>query len=292
MKYHKSVLLKEVVGYLEPKSGDIVLDATFGFGGHSIAILERLGKKGKIIGFEKDPRVFKMVSDRIAKNVVLINDDFVNYRKHFDKMGIGRIDKAIFDLGLSSWHLDKSRLGFSFKGDEELDMRLDPKNSLTAAQILNSYNKSDLSDVFYYLSDEYRARQIAEAIVRKRKARKITRSSELVDIVESVKGTSSSRINPATKVFQALRIEVNQELSSLEKVLGQVIGDLNKEGELAVISFHSKEDKIVKTVFKKYYKKGLVNILTKKPVTPTREELMSNPRSRSAKMRVILRRGK
>lgn len=289
MKYHNSVLLNEVVQYLEPKSADVVLDATFGFGGHSLAISEKTKGKARIIGFEKDPRVFNMVAGQLPPNITLINDDFINYKKYLEKKKIGAVDKVIMDLGISSWHFDQSGLGFSFQGDEALDMRLNPDSSFSAKDILNSYSEADLADVFYYLADEYQAKRIAKAIVKARKLKKITRTSELVKIIESSKGERFGKIHPATKVFQALRIEVNKELSSLNFFLEHIIDDLNIGGRLAVISFHSKEDRIVKTIFKKYQKIGAARVLTKKPIVPGERELAINPRARSAKMRIILK---
>lgn len=292
MKYHNSVLLKEVVQYLDPKPGDVVLDATFGFGGHSLAISKKAKGKASIIGFEKDPRVFGMVAKHLPPNITLINDDFINYKKYLEKKEIEGIDKVIMDLGISSWHLDHSGLGFSFQRDEDIDMRLNPDSSFSAKDILNSYSEADLADVFYYLADEYQAKRIAKAIVKARKLNKITRTSELVKIIESNKGRKFGKIHPATKIFQALRIEVNKELSDLKFFLERIIDDLKTGGRLIVISFHSKEDRIVKMIFKKYQKAGTVKILTKKPIVPGERELAINPRARSAKMRIILKRAK
>lgn len=290
MEYHKSVLLKEVVEYLDLKSQDLVLDAAFGFGGHSRAILEKIGSKGRIIGFEQDLRVYKIVSKNLPKQITLINDNFVNYKKHFDKLGIKRIDKALFDLGVSSWHFDSSKSGFSFKGEEELDMRMDLKSKLTAQDIINKYSQFELADLFYYLSDERDARKIAREIVNERKHSPITKTSELVDLVTRVKRKRDLKINPATQVFQALRIEVNHELSFLKATLQDIICDLTLGGRMVVISYHSKEDKITKEIFKEKNEKGIIEILTKKPIVPSEEEISRNIRSRSAKMRVVIRR--
>ena len=290
MEYHKSVLLKEVLAYLDLKSQDLVLDATFGFGGHSRAILKKLGPKGSIIGFEQDSRVYKIAAKNLPKQITLINDNFVNYKRHLDKLGVKKINKVLFDLGISSWHFDKSKSGFSFKGEEKLDMRMNLKSKLTAQDIINKYSQSELADLFYYLSDEREARKIAREIIEERKGSPITKTNELVNLVRRVKKRHVSKINPATQVFQALRIEVNHELSFLKTTLQNIVYDLTPGGRIVVISYHSKEDKITKGVFREKSKKGIIEILTRKPIVPSQAELSRNIRSRSAKMRVVIRR--
>jgi len=287
MKYHQSVLLKEVVEYLKPKKGDIVLDATFGFGGHSQVFSKMIGREGKVVAFEQDRRIYQKVSKGLPDNIVLINDNFTSYRKHLDRLRINLVDKVLFDLGVSSWHFDYSGLGFSFKNDEPLDMRIDSKNKISARDIINSYSQTELADLFFYLSDEHRSRKIASEIINFRAKKKIDTTGELVGIVERVKGKNTRGINAATKVFQALRIEVNHELSNLKKTLEAIMQDVSSGGRVAVISFHSKEDRIVKNTFKKCRDKSEVQSLTKKPIVPSRNEINSNPRSRSAKMRVV-----
>lgn len=290
MEHHKSVLLKEVVEYLDIEPSDIVLDATFGFGGHSRAILDRLGPKGRVIGFEQDERVYKMVARDFPSRVALINDNFLHYREHLDKLGTNKVDGALFDLGVSSWHFDSSASGFSFKGDEDLDMRMDRGSRVTARDIINKYSKAELADIFYYLSDERDARRIAQEIVTVRRQHPIVKTRDLVEIVERVKGGRKGKINPATQVFQSLRIEVNHELSYLKTTLENIIDDLSVGGRAVVLSYHSKEDKITKEVFKNKSREGVVEIITKKPIVPSEGELSQNIRSRSAKMRVIRRK--
>ena len=290
MEYHKSVLLKEVVEYLDLKPSDIVLDATFGFGGHSQAILDKLGPKGRIIGFEQDRRIYQTVTRDLPSRITLINDNFVYYRKHLDKLGIKKFNSVLFDLGVSSWHFDSSKSGFSFKGDEDLDMRMNLGSRVTARDIINKYSEAELADILYYLSDERDARRIAREIVAVRRRLPIVKTRQLVEIVGRVKGRRNTKINPATQVFQSLRIEVNHELSYLKTTLESIVDDLKVGGRAVVLSYHSKEDKITKEVFKKKEREGIVEIITKKPIVPSEEELLQNPRSRSAKMRVIRRK--
>lgn len=290
MEYHKSVLLKEVIEYLDLKPKDIVFDATFGFGGHSRAILNKLGPKGRIIGFEQDKRVYQIASQNLPKRITLINDNFIHYRRYLDKLGVKKLNKALFDLGVSSWHFDSSEAGFSFKGEEELDMRMDMGSKTTARDVINKYSEAELADIFYYLSDERDARKIAREIVAVRQRSPITKTSELVEVVARTKGRRNAKINPATQVFQALRIEVNHELSYLKTTLESIVNDLEPMGRVAVLSYHSKEDKITKEVFKEKGREGVIEIMTKKPIVPSEEELSLNVRSRSAKMRVAIRR--
>lgn len=286
---HKPVLLKEVIDYLEIKPDDIVVDATFGFGGHSKEILKAL-TEGKIIGIEKDIEVLNQSRDDFTDNrVILVNDDFANIVEILHQQKIKKVDKILFDLGISSFHFDSSGRGFTFKKDEPLDMRLDKNFGVRAADLVNGLSRDELSNLFYSLADEGYSRQIAKAIVEARRKKKFSTTFELASVVSEVKH-QFGKIHPATKVFQALRIAVNDELKTLEETLPKAVDLLNKNGRIVVISFHSGEDRIVKNIFKTLAKEKKIDILTKKPIVAQEIETKENPRSRSAKLRVVKRK--
>jgi len=286
---HIPVLLQEVINLLDPKPGETVVDATFGFGGHAGEIATRIGDSGKLFGIEKDLLVIDQMSPKLKRpNIKVINGDFRNIKKLLEKQNVKSVDKIIFDLGVSSYHFDSSGRGFSFTRDEPLDMRLDSNSGLTAAQIVNSLSRDELADLFYQLADEFESRTIARAIYDERRKNPITTTSHLGQIVTKAKHYSG-KTNPATKVFQALRIAVNDELHAISDALPQAINLLKSSGKIVVISFHSGEDRLVKNVFKKYLEEKKIKILTKKPVVASREEKNLNPRSRSAKLRMAER---
>ncbi|MFH1855478.1 MAG: 16S rRNA (cytosine(1402)-N(4))-methyltransferase RsmH [bacterium] len=283
-EYHKSVLIKEVLEYLNPRQGDEVVDATFGFGGHSKEILQHIGNKGRLIAIEQDEDIIELVKNESTdKRISIVNENFLHLASILKSRKIKKVDKILFDLGLSSYHFDTKKSGFSFN-DPTLDMRLDKKSVTRASDLVNSLPEKDLADLLFKNADEYYSRRIAKAIVEKRKTKKITSAKELAAII-SATVRKRGRTNSATKTFQALRIEVNNELGVLEKTLPVAINHINKGGRIAVISFHSKEDKIVKETFKKFASLGKIKLLTKKPVVATYEETKQNPRSRSAKLR-------
>ena len=290
MKEHIPVLLQEVTRYLDPKPSDVVVDATFGFGGHSKEILNKIGKRGRLIAFEKDPEVLRLGRKYFSKsaNLELVNDDFENIVLIIENLKIKSVDKILFDLGVSSYHFERSARGFSFLKDEPLDMRLSPNTLETAADLINETSERELADLFYSLSDEKRSRRIARAIVLERRKKRFRTTAQLRDLLERII-PRSSKIHPATKVFQALRIAVNDELDKISRVLPQAVGVLKRRGRIAVISFHSGEDRIVKNIFKQLKEEGKIEILTKKPIVPERQEIIANPRSRSAKLRVARR---
>ncbi|MDH4358832.1 MAG: 16S rRNA (cytosine(1402)-N(4))-methyltransferase RsmH [Candidatus Berkelbacteria bacterium] len=285
--FHVPVLLKEVLEYLNPQEGNTVIDATFGFGGHSEKILKRIGKKGLLIAVEKDREVLEKARSRFkAENIIFVNEDFRNLGSILEKNKIKKADRILFDLGISSYHFDLSGRGFSFSKDEPLDMRIDKSKGATAADLVSGLTKRELADLFFQLADERHSRRIADEIVKSRRNRKITATGELVAIIEKVK--PRRKIHPATQVFQALRIAVNDELGALRDALESATY-LKINGRMAVISFHSGEDRIVKKYFKNRAKSGQYQILTKKPIVASREEINANPRSRSAKLRAIMR---
>lgn len=286
---HVPVLLQEVLQGLDPRPGDIAIDATFGFGGHSREIIKKIGSKGRLIGIEKDVEVIDKLGDEFKKeNIKIICGDFRNLKELLEKLNIRSSDKILFDLGVSSFHFDLSRRGFTFSKDEPLDMRIDPKSDTTAADLVNSLSKEELADLFYRLADETQSRAIARAIFDARRKSRIMMTSQLVDIISRAKH-KGEKINPATKVFQALRIAVNDELRAISDCLPQAIDLLNKGGRIAVISFHSGEDRLVKNIFKEFQQLGKINILTKKPVQASSGEAKANSRSRSAKLRLAER---
>lgn len=287
-KIHKSVLAKEIIELLDPQDGDIVVDGTYGFGGHSFLILEKIGPKGRLIAFEKDKEILDQNSNN-DKRITFINDDFRNIQSCLNEIGVNKIDKALFDLGLSSYHFDSSQRGFSFSRDESLDMRLSDVSGVMAKDLVNGLSQNELADMIYQLSDEPKSRQIAKEIVDSRRKAKIETTGDLLDIISRVKGSQKSKINPATKTFQALRIAVNDEIGAIEDVVPQVIGLLKKNGRVAFISFHSGEDRAVKNGFKKFIELEEIKSLSKKPIVPQDDELRENPRSRSAKLRVVER---
>ena len=286
--YHKPVLLDEVIEYLEPRSGDVIVDATFGFGGHSNALLDRIGPKGRIIAFEQDREIFDLNQTGLDSRITLVNDNFSTLISTLKKLKVSKVDKILFDLGISSYHFDQSNLGFSFN-DEELDMRLDRSLGDTAADIVNEMDEDDLANLLYENANEFLSRRIARIIVEHRKHSRITSAKELSEVIgKNVR--RRGKINPATKTFQALRIAVNNELGVLKQVLPEATKSLKKGGRIAVISFHSLEDKIVKEEFKKEKLEGKIEIITKKPLVASLEEKKENPRSRSAKLRVSLKK--
>jgi 16S rRNA (cytosine1402-N4)-methyltransferase len=285
--YHKPVLLEEVLEYLDPREGDVIVDATFGFGGHSKAILEKIGKSGKIIGFEQDKKVFKLSGNNLDPRITLINQNFAELKSTLKEQKIIGVDKILFDLGISSYHFDKLNLGFSFD-DDELDMRLNRDTGETAADLVNLLNEQELADLLYKNANEFLSRRIARLIVEARKRGPINSAVQLREIIE--KGVRKrGKINPATKTFQALRVAVNDELGVLERTLPEAIDSLKKEGRIAVISFHSLEDRVVKNIFKDLQAENLIKVITKKPLVASAEEIKENPRSRSAKLRAAIK---
>jgi len=283
-------MLNEVLNYLNLKKGGIYVDCTFGRGGHSRAILEKL-EKGKLIAFEWDKEFSSLVQkDKffLSPQFCLINDNFANLEEHLKEMGIQEIDGILFDLGLSSDQLAEEGRGFSYRLNSPLDMRINKASKLTAEDIINNYSCEELADIFYHYGEERKARVIARKICYWRKKEKIANSEQLVGIIASCFSRKTNK-HPARKVFQALRIFINNELENLTQVLETALKYLAMDGRIVVISYHSLEDRIVKQMFKKYSSDNF-QIITKKPLIPTRKEVQENHRARSAKMRVIERK--
>lgn len=285
--YHIPVLKEEVAKALDIKPNKLYIDATLGGGGHTFAILE---KGGKVLGIDVDEDAIshvrqKLKSTKFVDRLRLVRSNFSEIEDVAKKNGFETVSGVLFDLGVSSHQLDKPERGFSFRKDGPLDMRMSQKLTVTAKDLINGLSKKELVTLFERLGEEYRAREIAERIVKARKRAPIESTTQLAGLVSQ--GVSYSAIDPSTKVFQALRIAVNDELNSLREGLKGAVRLLAKEGTLVVISFHSLEDRIVKETFKNFSEAKLGIILTNKPLLPTEEEKKTNPRSRSSKMRVF-----
>jgi S-adenosyl-methyltransferase MraW len=283
--YHISVMPSESSQYLVNNPSGLYADCTFGGGGHTSYLLEK-HRDIKIIAFDWDGDAcgkFKERSDEFGGRVTFIRENFKNIKNALENTGIKKIDGILADIGVSSKQFDDLERGFSFNS-KNLDMRMDLRNPLTAKDVINKYREEELADIFYKYGEEHMSRQIAKAVMDRRKRGVINTSRELQDIVCSVK-RPEGRINPATKVFQSLRVFVNSELENLEKLLQDAPELLNPGGRIVIISFHSLEDRIVKQNFRQNSSDGIYNILTKKVITASKEELEGNPRSRSAKIR-------
>ncbi len=291
---HVPVLLKESVEGLDIKPHSLVIDATLGAGGHSSEIA-RTYESVRIVGFDLDAHALTLASNSIKEvggTLVPIQANFRTMDVACEQRGILQADAILFDFGISSMELGESGRGFSFKYDEPLLMTLQnpiEEHTLTARDVVNSMREDELANVIFNYGEERFSRQIAEAIVTARRKQKIETTFELAEIIRKAVPTfyRNGRINPATKTFQALRIYVNDELGAIEEGLAKAWKLLAPNGRIATITFHSLEDRIVKNYFKKLKEESGAHIITKKPIAPTREEIKNNPRSRSAKLRII-----
>ncbi len=291
---HTSVLLEETITYLNPCDGGIYVDGTLGLGGHSLAILQKSSPRGKVIAFEWDEAAIEHSTKRLAQyqdRLTVVRRNFAELSAGLDEVGVSQIDGLLIDIGLSSLQLDEGGRGFSFRFDEPLDMRMDLRRKVTAQSILASCSEEELADIFYYYGEERQARPIAAKIVKARKLEAIVTSKQLAVLVAQAvpKRFHPKRIHVATKVFQALRIAVNTELENLSKILDEGISFLKAGARFCVISFHSLEDRMVK---RKFRGNRELDVLTPKPIMPTSEEVAANPRSRSARLRVAVKKGR
>jgi 16S rRNA (cytosine1402-N4)-methyltransferase len=287
--FHIPVMSLETSRYLIDKPDGLYVDCTFGGGGHTSYLLDKF-KGIRIVAFDWDEDSLKRFIERekeFGGRVAFIRDNFKNIKKALSALSINKVDGILADIGVSSKQFDDSNRGFSFNSGT-LDMRMDKRNALTAKEVVNSYSYEDLSNIFYKYGEERRARQVASAVLLRRKKGVINTAAELQAVVCSVK-RPKGRINPATKVFQALRIFVNSELENLEVLLSDAPELLNDGGRAVIISFHSLEDRIVKQNFKWNSECEIYKILTRKVVTALREEVKINPRSRSARIRAAER---
>ena len=308
---HIPVLLQEIINALQPQSGAIYIDGTVGAGGHTAAILTASAPNGQVFGFDQDSEALEIAARQLAEfgdRVHLLRSNFDQLSDMARRHHIPPVDGILLDLGVSSMQLEQPERGFSFQLDGPLDMRMNPAARQTAAELVNHLPEKELADLIYQYGEEPHSRRIARAIV---KTRPIRRTVELADIVVKAIPTkrgqkggrrSKRKIHPATRTFQALRVAVNDELGALERVLPQAIELLKPGGRLAVISFNSLEDRIVKQYFKRESQdcicpseypictcghKATINIITKKPITPSSTEIDANPKARSAKLRVV-----
>jgi 16S rRNA (cytosine1402-N4)-methyltransferase len=289
-KQHVPVLLEEALEYLNVRPGGVYVDATLGLGGHSSAIAKRLGGKGKLICFDRDPEAMAKAKARFTELKAELGNEMPEvvfepraFSEAGDVIAKGTLDGLLADFGVSSLQLDEAHRGFSFRSEGPLDMRMDTRSGETAEQVVNQEDENELADLIYEFGEERRSRRIARAIVR---ARPIRTTAELAQVISaaapSMKG---DKIHPATRTFQALRIRVNNELGEIQSLLKSAGSLLKPGGRLVLISFHSLEDRLVKDAFKAAKDAKVLDVLTKKPVVATDEESRRNPRSRSAKMR-------
>ncbi len=303
---HQSVLLKESIEGLNIKENGTYVDATLGYGGHSSEILRRL-KRGFLFAFDQDTEAILIANDKleqISSNYKIIQSNFVKLRDELESLGVTKVDGILFDLGVSSPQIDQSTRGFSFMKDAKLDMRMDQRQKFSAFELINQYDYENLVRIFYAYGEEKFSKSIAENIIEKRKQKSIETTLELVEVIKySVPMKYYLTNHPERRVFQAIRIEVNKELEVLEKVLPDALKLLNTGGRLAVITFHSLEDRIVKNIFKNvssvpelikgdpHFKnyQPKYKIITKKPIIPNIEEVNNNRRSTSSKLRIIER---
>jgi 16S rRNA (cytosine1402-N4)-methyltransferase len=307
---HIPVLPDEVIDGLQAERGGRFIDATVGGGGHASAILDASAPDGVLLGLDRDPAALDVASDRLARfgdRAQLVHASFARLKEVVQAHGFAgersRVDGILFDLGLSSLQLADAQRGFSFMADGPLDMRFDPTSGdPTAADLVNTLSEEELADILYHYGEERQSRRIAGAIVE---ARPLHTTGELVEVVEQAVGRRRGRLHPATLTFQALRIAVNEELKALRAALSQAVELLAPGGRLAVIAFHSLEDRIVKRFMRRESKdcvcppelpictcdhQATLDVITRKPIRPTEEEVAANPRSRSARLRVGARR--
>ena len=300
---HTPVLLNECLEALNIKPNGIYVDGTFGGGGHSSNILEKL-KNGRLIGIDKDEVAINNAMEKFSGNskLTLVHRDFKNFKQIINELGINKVDGVLLDLGVSSYQLDTANRGFSYRFDAELDMRMDRSQDLDAKKVVNTYSKEQLENILFNYGEEPYAKKIVAEIIKARQIKPIEKTLELVSIIEKAVPKKMPNRSVSTKTFQAIRIEVNHELEDLDKVLNDIIDSLNPEGRLAVITFHSLEDRIVKNVFKLRASdcicdknapvcvcnhKAEVKAISKKPIIASNSELKNNKRSSSAKLRVV-----
>ena len=293
---HIPVLQKEVLEYLDPKPNENFIDCTIGEGGHSLAILEKTAPEGKVLGIDWNDEIiqntkYKFQNAEYKNRVILVCDNFVNLKEIVKKQKFKKISGILFDLGMSSWHLEGSERGFSFLKKEPLDMRYNPQNPTSAEKILNYWSREEIEKILREFGEERFSKEISEKIIETRKIEPIKNTFQLTEIIRRAVSDRylNQRINPATRTFQALRIAVNNELNNLEESLPQALEVLERDGRIAIISFQSLEDRIVKFFFKNQMQEGQIKILTKKPVVPAGNEVKINPRSRSAKLRAAVK---
>lgn len=302
---HKSVLLNETIEGLNVRKGKIYLDGTLGGAGHSYEILKKLHRTGLLIGIDQDQEALKAARERLSefKNVEYFNLNYIDFEKALDELGIEKIDGVLLDIGVSSYQFDNPERGFSYRFDAPLDMRMDKSLEISAKDIVNTYSEDEITEIIREYGEEKWASRISKFIVQERKNKKIDTTFELVEIIKNAipAGARRNGPHPAKRTFQALRIEVNKELDVLKNSIDKFVHRLNPGGRIAIITFHSLEDRIVKNSFKYLEKdcicpptspictcnkKREIKIITRKPITASEDELKENNRSHSAKLRI------
>lgn len=301
---HYPVMLNEAVDALECKKGKLYIDGTLGGGGYSELILKRISPNGRLISFDVDEFAIKASSERLKdyENLTIVNDSYTNIKKYLAENNINEIDGGVvFDFGASTPQLTSKQRGFSFMSDSKLDMRFNQGADFSAYDVINDYKEDELVRIFSEYGEERFSKRIAKKIVETRKIKKIETTQELVNIIFEATPRIKSKIHPATRVFQAVRIEVNHELDNIKNTLNDVLTLLANNAILSVVTFHSLEDRIVKQIFKHYsrewtesegvfdYNPPLLELVNKKPITASEEEIKINPPSRSAKLRIARR---
>jgi len=303
---HQPVLYKEIIHAIRPRTGGKYIDGTIGAGGHARGILKESSPDGLLLGMDVDPYALEIAAETLSgfrNRLFLVHASYVTLREQIARLHWEGVDGILLDLGVSSMQVDVPERGFTFKQDVRLDMRFNPQATISAYEIVNETSEKELADILFQYGEERKSRQIAREII---KARPIKTTGELAQLVRRVVGRSHAKIDPATRTFQAIRIAVNQELAQIEKVLPIAIDALKPGGRLAVISFHSLEDRIVKHTFLRESKdcicppeqlvctcnhRAKVKVLTKRPIRPSNEEVLVNPRARSARLRVVEKLG-
>lgn len=288
---HIPVLFDEVIGVLRPQKGEFFVDGTAGSGGHAEALARAIAPAGALLSVDWDPEALRRTGERLKgiplTKLVLHHGNYADLAEILAAQGFPRADGLLLDLGFSSEQLAHSGRGFSFSGDEPLDMRYDPEGGgASAAEVVNTLSRERLADILSRYGEERRARKIAEAIAEMRRVRRILRTGDLVAAIEAA-GARRGKLHAATKVFMALRIFVNRELENLAQAIEGLEEIMAPHGRVAVISFHSLEDRLVKFRFRELVQRGKAEFIVKKPIAPSRAEIERNPRSRSAKLRAI-----
>ncbi len=300
-------MLEECLEALAIDPGGIYVDGTLGNGGHAGAILDQLGEGGMLVGFDRDIGAIERVGEKLksgsGRRVELVHDNYANMAEQLDRLGIEKVDGLLLDLGVSSFQLDLADRGFSFQQDGPIDMRMDQTQGQTAGELVNTASEQELADIIYRYGEERASRRIARAIVEARAKMEIETTAQLAGIVERAKGgRKGKKTHPATQTFQALRMAVNDELAGIEQVLETMVGRVKEGGRIAVLTFHSLEDRMVKRFFNRHvpreeslqqggvrriYEEPPVKWIWKRPLTATKQEQTMNPRSRSAKLRAV-----
>jgi 16S rRNA (cytosine1402-N4)-methyltransferase len=299
---HQPVLYNEIIHFLQPHQSGCYVDGTIGAGGHALGILEASKPDGLLLGFDLDQTALQLAQKYLEPykgRYILVHSSFINLKQELNAVGWQKVDGILLDLGLSSMQLDFPERGFSFRKDAPLDMRFNQQDQLSAKELVNNLPEGELADLLFEYGEERRSRKVAKAIVN---ARPIDSTVELAEIIASATSSGKPGKHPATRTFQAIRIAVNDEISALELVLPQAISSLKPEGRLAIIAYHSLEDRLIKHHFRKESQdcicpprqiicncghKAAVKVITKRPVRPQEEEIGSNPRARSARLRVV-----